>query len=143
MSLFRFGVIVLLAGAGAAYGGYGADSPRLEHLYGDFIAPCCWRENLTTHDSPAADALRGRIQTHVEQGWTDEEIKTALVSEYGARILSLPEGSSRVWLFWTPLAAGLAGLAVVLFRLKRLRSPQLAAESGQAPAELEPGWDRE
>lgn len=142
MHPLRIAVALFFLGAGAAFAGYGQDDPRLEKLYGSYIAPCCWRENLSTHDSPTADALRARIHTHVEQGMTDEQIKAVLVNDYGARILALPEGSTRTWLFWTPVAALLVGLGALLLWLKRARRPQPAL-AGIAPADLPDDWDKD
>jgi cytochrome c-type biogenesis protein CcmH/NrfF len=58
----------------------------------------------------------------VVDGRSDDEIKQTLIVEFGPRILALPEGTPRVWLFWTPFAVGIAGLGAVVIVLKRLRS---------------------
>lgn len=139
-------LVVLLCAAAAVpalHAGYGTGDPRLEKLYSTFIAPCCWRENLTVHDSQAAEDLRSRIDTLVAAGQTDDQIKAALVSDYGLRILALPEGSPRVWLFWTPFVVGAAGLALLLVVLRgvKLRSGNLAPAG--VPVDLPEGWDAE
>ena len=130
-----------LAPAHAGYG-YGQGDPRLEKLYTTFIAPCCWRDNLAEHDSPAADQLRSRIQGMVQNGQSDDQIKETLIAEFGPRILALPEGTQRVWLFWTPWLIGAAGLAAIFAWMQRARHrPNLA--TGLPPAELPEGWDRD
>jgi cytochrome c-type biogenesis protein CcmH/NrfF len=125
-----------------ALGGYGDGNARLEKLYKSFISPCCWRENLTTHQSTEANWLRTRIADMVHDGQTDDQIKQVFVAEFGKRILSLPEGSVRVWLFWTPavlLGAGAAALVWLLQRMKKAPAPAF----DHAPAELDPDWDHE
>jgi cytochrome c-type biogenesis protein CcmH/NrfF len=125
--------------AATLWADYGTEDARRESLYATFIAPCCWRENLTVHDSPAADQLRSRIDGWVAEGRSDEEIKRTLVSEFGPRILSLPEGVTRAWLFWTPFAVAAAGLALLLVALRRLRSRAPMADL--PPAALPDHWD--
>jgi len=125
-----------------AQAGYGAGNPRLERLYATFISPCCWRENLTVHNSEVADELRARIVVMVQAGRSDDEIKSALIEKYGKRILALPEGSQRLWLFLPPLLAGAGGLMIVLLFLRRSRfRANVPAWAGLPPAELDENWD--
>jgi len=125
-----------------ASAGYGADNPRIERLYAGFISPCCWRENLTVHNSPVAGELRAEIVLLIQQGRSDDQIKSIFVEKYGKRILALPEGGLGLWLFWTPVLACAAGLAMVSLFVKRSRlanrAPLLA---GLPPAELDENWD--
>lgn len=133
-------MIALLA-APSAQAGYGQGDPRLEKLYTTFIAPCCWRDNLAEHDSPTANDLRKRIATMVQTGQTDVEIKDTLVAEYGQRILTLPEGSARTWLFSAPWIAGALGIAAIAWWIRRSRHTHPANHLPAAP--LPEGWDRE
>jgi cytochrome c-type biogenesis protein CcmH len=114
--------LVLLVLAPVALGRYGAGDPRLERLFNTFISPCCWRENLTVHDSEIAHELRSRIQTMVRDGRSDDEIKAVLVKEYTRQILAVPDGSQGAWLFLTPWVAFFGGAAGVLFLLNRWRT---------------------
>jgi cytochrome c-type biogenesis protein CcmH len=101
--------------------------PRLEKLYGQFIAPCCWAETLLVHSSPLADQMRSEIARWVAEGRTDEQIKAVYVERYSTRVLSMPEGASFEWLVWTPLAALAAGLGIALLAIRRLRRAPAAA----------------
>lgn len=134
--------IILLTFAPVVRAQYHSDDPRLEKLFSTFISPCCWRENLTIHDSEIAHVLRSRIRTMVRDGRTDEEIKAVLVKEYTKQILALPEGDQRIWLFWTPFGVGAAGLIAVSLLLKRLLArsdaPMLI---GMPAASLETDWE--
>lgn len=87
--------------------------PRLEKLYGMFIAPCCWRENLLIHSSPMADDLRSEIQRLVAAGKTDKEIEESFLTAYSTRILALPKGLTGQWLSWTPWVFAASGLVFV------------------------------
>ena len=125
-----------------AHAGYGAGNPRLEKLYATFISPCCWRENLTVHNSQIADELRAQIVLMVQAGRSDGEIKSALIERYGKRILALPEGSQRFWLVFPPLLAGAVGLTMILLFLGRSRfKADVPAWPGLPPAELDENWD--
>ncbi len=118
-----------------------AETPRLDRLYRSFIAPCCWSRNLAEHDSQAAKDVRTQIDAMVQAGKSDEEIKTALVSAYGKRILALPEGEAGTWLFAMPFVAAAAGAGLLWRLLAKRRPAQSPAMAGAVPAELESGWD--
>lgn len=135
-------VPLLVAIAQIASAGYGADNPRLEKLYATFISPCCWRENLTLHDSQIAQELRAQIVVMVQAGRSDDEIKSAFIQKYSKRILALPEGGERLWLFWTPLLAVATGLLMVSLFLRRSKiRASVPVWAGLPPAELEDNWD--
>lgn len=57
----------------------------------------------------------------VQAGRSDDEIKSVFVAKYGKRVLALPEGTPRLWLFWTPVAVAAAGLMAVCFFLNSSR----------------------
>ena len=104
-----------------AIAGYGSGDPRLEKLYATYTSPCCWRDDLTIHQSGTADKLRADIKAMVDAGWTDDQIKTAMVKDYGTRILVVPEGGMARWLFKMPWILGALGLALVAVFLRRMR----------------------
>lgn len=117
---------------------YGQEDPRLEKLYGTFMSPCCWQQNLTVHDSPVANQLRDEIRRWVREGRTDEEIKSRLIDRYTARILAIPEGAKRRWLFvipWAALCAGLVLLTWTILRM-RLRDPSQVPVPSTMPTRL-------
>lgn len=133
---------LFLAIAQIASAGYGADNPRLERLYGTFISPCCWRENLILHNSPIADELRAQIVAMIHVGRSDDEIKSAFIEKYNKRILALPEGSRRLWLFWTPVFAVAAGLMIVLLFLRRSKFGHgVQVWAGSPLVDLDDNWD--
>ena len=138
LALFSF----FLATAQMASAGYGAGNPRVAKLYATFLSPCCWRENLTVHNSEIAAKLRSEIVVMVQEGRSDDEIKSMFIEEFGRRILVLPEGPPRRWLFWTPLVAAAVGLIIFVLFVRRSRfSASASVYAAVPPAELEDTWD--
>lgn len=119
----------MLAAARALRADRANGNPRLEKLYGTFIAPCCWRENLRTHDSPKADEMRAEIQQFIAQGLSDQAISAKYVAKYTRRVLSMPEGQAGQLLQVMPWAAAVAGAAGLGWMVKRSveRQKQVAA----------------
>ena len=111
---------------------YAADSDAVRKIERRFIAPCCWSENLTIHQSDVAVQMRSEIERLVATGRTEEEIVDLYVARYGERILAVPRGA-RLWvLTLTPLLILMAGAYAVVRYLSRHR--QLAATpEGSAP----------
>jgi cytochrome c-type biogenesis protein CcmH len=87
-----------------------------------FVAPCCWNDSLADHRSPKALEMKKEIDAHVAQGKTEQQIVDHYVAQYGERILRVPRGARRTWLFVTPvlfLAAGGLSLSWFLRRQRR------------------------
>jgi cytochrome c-type biogenesis protein CcmH/NrfF len=136
-------VLPALGLAAVARGDMAGNDPRLRQLFGKFIAPCCWRENLLVHHSPKADELRAEIRRWVAAGWTDERIQGELVRTYSKRILSLPEGTQGQALWWAPWIVAAGGVAAVVMVIQRSLRRQPAEGAGElatvpeVPDELE------
>ena len=94
---------------------------------------------LNVSTSPVADQERAFIRDRIAEGMTKEEIKQALVDEYGPDVLAVPEGggfSVSAWL--VPIA--LAGFAVVTVALlyRRWRRGAAPAPSAAGGPDLDP-----
>jgi cytochrome c-type biogenesis protein CcmH len=92
---------------------------------------------LNASDSPVADDERAFIRKLIAQGRTKEQIKSALVAEYGEEILALPddEGFDLAAYLVPALLALLAAAGVAVAARRWRRSPR----SAPAPAtELNP-----
>jgi cytochrome c-type biogenesis protein CcmH len=90
---------------------------------------------LNVSSAPVADQERAFIRERIAEGMTKQEIKAALVAEYGPDVLAVPEGRGfgvTSWLVPAALAA-LALLAVILLS-RRWRSGRGAAEPAPAGA---------
>jgi cytochrome c-type biogenesis protein CcmH len=90
---------------------------------------------LAVSESPQANAERDFIRTLIARGETKEQIKAALVAQYGPGVLALPRAHGfNLTIYILPPAVLLAGLAVLAFVLPRWRRRTRAQAAGQAPA---------
>ncbi len=80
---------------------------------------------LNVAQSPQADRERAYIQSLIDQGETQSQIKNALVGQYGPAVLGLPSAHGfDLTAYLVPaavLVALLAGLALLLPRWRRAR----------------------
>jgi cytochrome c-type biogenesis protein CcmH len=88
-------------------------------IEGLLIAPCCWSQQVSLHQSPAADDIKQTVRKLLAEGKTSQQILDIYVAQYGDRILAEPpaRGFSRLiyvapWIF---LVASV-GLVVVVIR---------------------------
>jgi cytochrome c-type biogenesis protein CcmH len=94
---------------------------------------------LNVSQSPVADQERAFIRDRIAEGKTKDEIKDALVAEYGPDVLAEPEGGGfnlTAWLVPVALAALAIGGVALLGR--RWRS---SAAAPSAPAAAGPDLD--
>lgn len=94
----------------------GVDVQSLER---ELRCPTC-NGPLAVSDSPAADQIKQKIRSMAAEGKTSQQIKDALVADFGREILADPpkEGFDLVaWL--VPSLGVLAGLAVIPFLTRR------------------------
>ena len=91
------------------------------------MCPICGT-TLELSEAPQADRERELIRRLIAEGKTKEEIKDALVAEYGEDVLAVPEGEGFDLTAWLVPALGLlvAVLGVGL-ALRRARRGQAAA----------------
>jgi cytochrome c-type biogenesis protein CcmH len=91
--------------------------------------------NIST--SPVADKQRDFIRRLIAEGKTKQEIKDALVAEFGPRVLALPAGGGfNVAVYVVPPLVFLLALGAVVVVLRRRRRP--AADNGEPAPELNP-----
>jgi cytochrome c-type biogenesis protein CcmH len=78
---------------------------------------------LAESDSPQADRERALIRQLIARGEDKDQIKDALVAEYGPRVLATPSGHGFDLLAWLVPGAGilLAGAAIGYFAVSRSR----------------------
>jgi len=99
---------------------------------------CVTCQGLSVKDSPAASArqMRDLVVQRVAEGRTDDEIRDEFRASYGDWVLLSPPASSWTGLIWlVPIIALVAGLAVVLGRVRAV-VPRAADPSPQELAAL-------
>ena len=128
-----------LAGPPASVGaGAAAATPRvsLPQIERQVMCVTC-KIPLNVAQSPQADRERAFIQSLIDAGRSEAQIKDALVGQYGHTALALPSDSGfDATAYLVPLAALLALLAAlaVLLPRWRLRARTQARERAPAPA---------
>ena len=128
--LAAFGV----AGVGAA----GAASPiatrtSLPRIERQVMCVTC-KIPLNVAESPQADRERAFIQSLIDQGYSEAQIKQALVGQYGPAVLGLPSRHGfDLAAYLVPLAVLLALLAGLALLLPRWRSHARAQAEREEP----------
>jgi cytochrome c-type biogenesis protein CcmH/NrfF len=92
---------------------------EVRRIQSRFIAPCCWHENLSVHDSPIAAQLRAEVESLAARGESDRQIVDRFVSQYGERILAEPRGWPLLILTLTPILVLFITLAFLIAYLRR------------------------
>ncbi len=99
------------------------------------------RTPLAVANGPQADSERALIQRLIDEGRSPDEIKDALVLEYGERVLALPDDEGfNLAIYVVPIVVvviGLVLLAVLLPRWRR-RARAFAGAPGALTPDLDP-----
>jgi cytochrome c-type biogenesis protein CcmH len=89
---------------------------------------------LAVSESPQANAERDFIRTLIARGETKDQIKAALVAQYGPGVLALPRARGfNLTIYVLPPAVLLIGLALLALTLPRWRRRTRAATGSRAP----------
>lgn len=111
----------LLVGRGSS--GQQSDGQRAHGIATEIRCPTCRGLSAADSDAPAAQAIRDDILRRVQGGQTGGEIRTYLVSRYGAEILLKPERSGVAGLVWIlPVVVLVAAVAGMVLAFRRWRS---------------------
>jgi cytochrome c-type biogenesis protein CcmH len=134
LALFALLVVPALAATAAA-------SPRasLPDIEDEVMCPTCGVA-LNQAFSPQAERERNFIRVEIAKGRTKEQIKQALVSEFGARVLATPQtdDSSFNWTaYLVPVAAVAAAAVALVLGLSRWRTRPVG-EPAPPESELSP-----
>ncbi len=99
-----------------------ADKAR--EIEDNLIAPCCWSQPVSQHDSEIAQQIRSEVSNMVAAGKSREEILDYYVSKYGERILVTPRAKGfNTLAYILPWAALPIGAWFLILLLRKLRSP--------------------
>jgi cytochrome c-type biogenesis protein CcmH len=120
-------VVCLLVAAGA---GSAATSPRAADLEAELVCPVC-KTTLDQSNAPVANRMKAYIRARIAAGDSEQEIKDALVAQFGPDVLARPPSGGFGLLAWLLPLAALAGGALVVALLvrswSRRRGPPPAA----------------
>lgn len=95
------------------------------------IAPCCFRQQVSVHQSPAADEVRADVRARLAAGETRPQILDAYVARYGKRILVEPPATGfDLSLYVMPFVTLVLSAGLVAAVLRRFTRPRLALAAG-------------
>ena len=98
---------------------------------------------LNVSNSDVADQEREFIAELIARGKTKQQVKDALVAEYGPSVLAEPEDDGFKLAAWVvPVLAALAALAAVGFTARRWRRARPAAAAHAGDAGIDPDDER-
>jgi cytochrome c-type biogenesis protein CcmH len=101
----------------------------------EVIAPCCWRQQVSIHSSPAAEEMKADIRRRLAEGQTHQEILDAYYEQYGARVLVVPPARGVSWLLYIiPPIVLLASAALVVVVVRRFTARRGAGAPAPAVA---------
>ena len=132
--------LLLVVGALIASGAAAAAAPpNAADLEAELVCPVC-ETTLDQSTAPVAERMKVFIRVRIAAGDTEQEIKDALVGEFGPGVLATPPRSGFGLLAWLlPLAALVAG-AIAVGLLIRSWSRRRAPPEDERP--LDPQLER-
>jgi cytochrome c-type biogenesis protein CcmH len=130
-------VCALAFGTGVAAA---ADVPRAADLEAELVCPVC-ETTLDQSNAPIAENMKLYIRQRIAAGDTEDEIKDALVAQFGPGVLARPPEGGFGLLAWLLPLAGLAAGAIAAALLVRSWSRGRASED-EVEAPLDPELER-
>jgi cytochrome c-type biogenesis protein CcmH len=116
-----------------------AAPPNAADLEAELVCPVC-ETTLDQSNAPVAERMKAFIRARIAAGDSEEEIKDALVAQFGPAVLAEPPGGGFGLLAWLiplgALAGGAIAVALLVRRWSRRREPP-AAEAEQLDPQLE------
>lgn len=100
---------------------------RVERIESAVLAPCCYGEAVSHHQSEIALKMRLEIAKWVAEGRTDQEILDAYVQQYGRKVLVDPRTIPGWWTPWVPWLVVIFGVGFGFWILQRWRRKPLVA----------------
>jgi cytochrome c-type biogenesis protein CcmH len=116
--VIRLATLLVLGGLAVASTGVAATPPRAADLEAEIVCPVC-ETTLDQSNAPIAERMKAFIRVRIAAGDSEEQIKDALVAQFGTGVLAKPPGGGFGLLAWLlPVAALLAGAVVVAFLIR-------------------------
>ena len=117
-----------------------AARPNAADLEAELVCPVC-ETTLDQSSSPVAERMKTFIRVRIAAGDSEQEIKDALVAQFGPAVLAEPPGGGFGLLAWLLPLTALGGGAVVVGLLIRSWSGRRGAGPDDA-ADLDPRLER-
>ncbi len=137
--LVALGALILAGAASAA-------PPNAADLEAELVCPVC-ETTLDQSNAPIAEQMKVFIRARIAAGDSEREIKDALVSQFGPKVLAKPPDGGFGLLAWLlPLTAVVAGAVVVGVLIRswsRRRGPPPAGADDHLDPQLERLVDEE
>jgi len=130
-----FAAFALVAGGTAAAAG----PPSAADLEAELVCPVC-ETTLDQSNAPIAQRMKAFIRVRIAAGDSEQEIKDALVDQFGPAVLATPRRSGFGLLAWLlPLAALAVGAIAVGLLIRSWSRRRTPADDGQP---LDPQLER-
>jgi cytochrome c-type biogenesis protein CcmH len=124
--VIRLATLLVLGGLAVASAGVAATPPRAADLEAEIVCPVC-KTTLDQSNAPIAERMKAFIRARIAAGDSEEQIKDALVAQFGTEVLAEPPGGGFGLLAWLlPLGALFAGAVVIALLIRswsRRRGP--------------------
>ena len=101
---------------------------RVQRIEDAVLAPCCYTEPVSRHQSEVAVKMRIEIAKWVAAGKTDQEILDTYARQYGSRVLVDPRTIPGWWTPWVPWLALIFAVVFGFWLLRRWRVNPLPAD---------------
>jgi cytochrome c-type biogenesis protein CcmH len=108
--------------------------PEAREIEAMLVAPCCWSQQVSIHQSEAAAEIKAEIRASLDAGRTRQEILDAYVAKYGTRILIQPPAEGfNATLYVLPVVALVFSAGGVAWIVRRFTSGARPLESAREP----------
>jgi cytochrome c-type biogenesis protein CcmH len=101
--------MLLVAGSAAGAGG----RPNASDLEAELVCPVC-QTTLDQSDAPVAERMKAYIRRRIAAGDSAQQIKAALVAQFGPNVLATPSKSGFGLLAWLVPILVVLGAALVI-----------------------------
>jgi cytochrome c-type biogenesis protein CcmH len=126
------GIILLAVLSPGAETGKPADKAR--EIEDQLIAPCCWSQPVSQHDSEVSQQIRDEVSKMLAAGKSRDEILDFFIARYGERILVTPRAKGfNTLVYILPWAALPLGAWVLVLLIRKLRSPVPSPSPAPSP----------
>ena len=118
---------------------WAAEPPNAPDLEAELVCPVC-ETTLDQSNAPVAQRMKLFIRERIAAGDSEQEIKDALVAQFGPAVLATPRKSGFGLLAWALPLAALAAGALIVGVLVRSWSRRRTPSSPETP--LDPELER-